>query len=211
MLIFRRLGMTLDMIQRRRNLVPPAPSSCSPFLAPIGRGSASMWPLQELADVQNCPFHPVDQLPGRPRPLYQVNNRGFSPVSFRIQSRKTHGTKETSSKVRMQDLAFSFPRAPDPYGASKRGCARLQKPLPGPAPLVEAGHRTGAYVLPLAIPREANTGALRTSFFSGSDREEGIGPKPGAEEPGSKAPRGQQRPGNQRLRRTAPLRRHCGG
>ena len=45
------------------------------------------------------------------------------------------------------------------------GCARLQKPLPGPAPLVEAGHRTGAYVLPLAIPREANTGALRT-FFS---------------------------------------------
>ena len=48
------------------------------------------------------------------------------------------------------------------------GCARLKKPLPGLAPLVEAGHRTGADALPLAVPFQANTRTLTGSNFRDS-------------------------------------------
>ena len=48
------------------------------------------------------------------------------------------------------------------------GCARVQKPLPGLAPVVEIGRRTGAYASPLAVPFQANIGPLRADFFSGT-------------------------------------------
>lgn len=155
------------MIQSRRDQVPPVPSSCSPYLAPTGRGSASTWPLQGLVDVQNCSFHLVDQFLGRPRSLYQVRNRRFFVRSNDVRLHKPLETDETANAFRTQDRAFSFPRAPDPNGATKWAVSVRRNPR-------SAVRRwrwldaTQGPTLTFVPALQANTGALRASFFSRS-------------------------------------------
>ena len=98
------------MIRRRRDQVPPPPSCCSSFLPPIGRDRGETSLLKGLVDVQNLPFHLVEQLLGRLQALYQVQDLGFSPYEFRVLVRKPQATNETYSAFRIQDRAFSFPR-----------------------------------------------------------------------------------------------------
>ena len=158
------------MIQRRRNLVPPAPISCSPFLAPIGRGSASTWSLQGLVDVQNRPFHLVEHLLGRPRPLYQVRDRRFFVRPNDVRLHKPQETNDTANAILTQDRAFSFPRAPD-FRIHKNRTRRIRE---SPSPRRRAGGaRTSPDPLcPLTFGPgfQANRGRLRRSFFSGSGR-----------------------------------------
>ena len=68
-----------------------------------------------------------------------------------------------------------------PVRSHKRGCARLEKPRPGLAPLVGARRRPGAYTYPLAVPFQANTGPLRAALFSGSSNETRTRPQTAAE------------------------------
>ena len=116
------------MIQRRRNQVPPAARSCSPFLAPIRRGSAETSLLQGLVDAYSLPFHLVDQLRDRPRPLYQVRIRRLFVRTNDVRLHNPHETNETANAVRTCVRAFSWARAPDPYGPAKEAAPVWRNP-----------------------------------------------------------------------------------
>ena len=99
----------------RHDTTPAEPGSAGRavlqlVLPPIGcdRGETSL--LQGLLDVQNRSFHLVDQLRGRPRPLYQVRDRRFLVRSNDVCLHKPH---ETTNAIRTQGRAFSFSRAPE--------------------------------------------------------------------------------------------------
>ena len=147
-LIFRRLGMTPDMLQTRADQVPLPAVDCSPFLAPIGRdppaadpGRASLtskidlftWSTSSSADHRKCIKSAIGEL-SRFR-----SGSGFA--NPRKQTKPPTGSGSGSSP-------FSFPRAPDPYGAHKTGCARLGKPPRPAGELPERRRRPRAYALP---------------------------------------------------------------
>ena len=176
------------MLQRRRDPVRAGRRPCSALLAPFGRDRALEYTLQGLEDVQMDPVERPAAAADRRWPVYQVDDRRSSvrPVDFRVP--QTPPNTRHARRVPEAGTA-DFPRTdPDPPLTPKPARGQFEKSSFRWPARREPGRRPRAYIQPFVLPREANTGPLRASFFSESTRQEQNGPTPGAEEPARQHP-----------------------
>ena len=123
------------------------------------------------AGSRGRPKSPVSPARPAPRPT-EASVSSLKSAVFRSAERCSSPQTPRNKRNRQRDPdaypSFFVGSSSGPVRSHKTGCARLENPAAAGAPLAESGPRRMPYALPFAIPSEANTGALRTSFFSGS-------------------------------------------
>ena len=166
-LILRHLGMTSDMIKRRRDQVEPGPRSCSSFLAPIGRDRGGTSLLQGLVDIQNALFTWSTSAAADGGQCIKSLIGGFSrfrsDFAFANPGKQAKAPESSGSR----SAFFSFPRGLELTG-HKTGCDGLEKSPLRRESWAEPGRRPRSLCLTLVPPFQVNIGPLRASFFSGS-------------------------------------------
>ena len=184
--------MTLDMIQRRRNLVPSLPSSCSPFWPRSGEGPRRRRLCRAFRRPKIALFTWSTSSSAELQALYQVRDRQFFGRPNDIRLHKPHETNESTNAFRAQGRAFSFPRYPD-LRIHKNRTREFEKSPRRAAASAEPGRLQIPYALPFMSAFQANRGRLRRSIFTGSGRN-----RPGSRielPPRSLRPRGHTRYG----------------
>ena len=160
-LIFRRLAIASDMLQRWRDPVAPAESNCSPIFAKIERDCALEESLQGLVDLKNTFF----TWSTRSGAVYQVRIPRLFASGLVFRLRKPRQTQTTRGAFRIRDAAD-----PPPYGPGARGAKNPAPPVGDfPDPPRAAGGagmspRSLCPPLPLVIAFQANIGVLSASF-----------------------------------------------
>ena len=164
-LIFRRLAIESDMLQRWRDPVAPAESNCSPIFAKIGRDRALEESLQGLVDLKNTFFTGSTRSVAAAGQCIKSTFRDFSRQDSFFRLRKPRQTQTTRGAFRIRDAADPPPLRLRSSRRHKSGSAGWRFPRSAARSWGSRDVSQGPMLpLPLVIAFQANTGVLSASF-----------------------------------------------